>query len=230
MANLACYAGKCNRGVSVFCLTALSGILAPVIFILLMVTIESIQPGYSPVRDTISGLVIGFDGWVQNFGFFLFGFLFMVFSLRLYASTNRQATSLIGMIFFLMAGLGFFAVGAFPMTENAVRWHAIRPVHVTAAISTVSFFILGCFAYTVDFGKDSPWHKYRRFTALTAVISLIFMAFWIAAPVSWGLRGLFERLVALAGFPWIEIVSIRLFRYCIHKNTQKEELPVQVKN
>jgi hypothetical membrane protein len=217
MADIRCYAVKCNQGMRVVCLSTLSGILAPAIFLIVMVTVESLQPGYNPVQDTISRLVLGQHGWVQTLSFFIFGFLYLVFTLRLYTSTSKEITTMLGTTFFLLSGFGFFILGGFPTIPEGATPTVVGTVHSIISTLIVMAFIPGCFSYAIYFRKDGRWHKFWLFSVFTAIACLVFSVLWKFPSSIWAFEGLAERLFALTAFLWVEVVSIRLLRNCTRK-------------
>jgi hypothetical membrane protein len=227
MADLKCYAGKCGHGLSLVCISTLAGMLAPVIFLVVMAIVESIQPGYNPFQDFISNLSLGALGWFHNLSYFLFGSLFAVFTLRLCASTFRTITARVGMALFLMCCISFFVLGVFPPDLHKPATTVGGHVHYWAAFGAVVTFISGCSAFAWLFRKDKRWNKYWRLTVVTAVLCLGFSLLWKFSPSNWEMSGLFERLFLVTGFLWVEVVSIRLFRICTGKSL-REILPQPV--
>ena len=211
------YTCKYSLGLTLICLSGLSGILAPLFFITVMLIVESLQPAYNPWHDTISWLVRGYYGWFQTLSFFVFGLLMAVFTLRLYTVMKRKATSVLGALFLLLSSLGFFSLGAFPV-ERGQTLPAL--LHRFAAIDVGLFFILGCLALAAYFRKDGQWEKLWTYTAITAIMSLSFFLIWILTPPEWQLKGLSQRLLLASGFLWLEIISIKLLGSCLRNRGQ----------
>jgi hypothetical membrane protein len=215
-----CAAGSCGRGLGLICLTTLSGILAPLLFLMAMMVMESIQPDYNPFRESVSRLAIGLHGRFQTLSFFIFGFLFAVFSIRLYLATSRTMAARVGAVLFLLSGAGFFIIGVFHVAPDSdARWIMTGRVHGMSANMTGTAFILGCLAFAAYFRIDKRWHNYFWFTLVIAIVCLGFSLAWKISPHTWTWKGLAERLMLLTGFLWIELVSIRLLRFCIGKKT-----------
>jgi hypothetical membrane protein len=217
MADLKCYVGKCSRGLSLICLSTLSGILAPVIFLLITATAESLEPGYNPIQDTISQLVLGVWGGIQTFSFFLLGFLYEIFTWRLYAMSTRRLPALVGTILFSLSGLGIFFLGFFPPDASEAIRTFRGMVHSEATVLVLATFVVGCLSFALYFRKDSQWHKFWWFSLFTAVACLIFALIWKFHPSTWALGGLDERLIVLLAFIWTEVISIKLLRHCFKR-------------
>lgn len=223
--RIRCAAGYCGRGFTLICLGALAGILAPLIFVAVMTIIQSIQPGYNPVHETISRLVLGAHGRFQTLSFFIFGSLFAVFSLRLYLATSRSLVASLGAGLLLLSSLSFFMVGAFPVDpEGQVGETVTGMLHAGMASTSATSFILGSIFFAVYFHFDERWHNYRWFTLIIALACLGFALVWSLAPDLWTWKGLAQRFLLLTGFVWIEVVSIRLLRVCIGKGPAPDKL------
>lgn len=202
------------------CLSTLAGILAPLIFLSSMVIIESLQPGYNPVQDMISRLVLGVYGWLETLSFFIVGSLLAVFTLRLYIATLKRITAIVGTAFFSLSSLAFFFLGAFPVDPGKVVSTLHGLIHAGAAAVVVSSFILGCFAFTIYFRVDKKWNKFWLYTVLTAIACLVFSLLWVLSPSEWLWKGLSQRLAAVTGFIWVEVVSVRLLMLCLKKGAK----------
>ena len=219
MADLKCFAGKCGHGLSLVCLSTLAGILAPLIFLAVVAVVEQLQPGYNPLRDMISKLVLGYYGWFQTLSFFIVGFLLLVFALRLYSTTLRKTPAKAALFFFLLWGIGFFIIGAFPMAlGNTPAMKTSEMVHTAAVGLSGSSFIIGSSIFGMYFRIDSRWRKFWVYTVLTAIACLIFFCIWVLTPHEWLWKGLSERLALVIALLWVEIVSVRLLMSCVSKS------------
>lgn len=217
MANSKCYVGKCWHGLSVMCLSALAGIMAPLIFILVMTLVGLLQPDYSAIQETISQLVLGRYGWFQAMSFFIVGFLLVVFAFRLYNVTLRTIYAKVGFVFFVISSLGFFLMGAFPVKPDEVVFTISALLHSIAVGIVVTSFILGGFAYSIYFRADLRWSRFWLYTLLTAIACLAFLMLWLITPQEWLWKGLSERLLVVTSFVWIGVVSVKLLKFCLNK-------------
>jgi hypothetical protein len=52
---------------------------------------------------------------------------------------------------------------------------------------------------------------------ITAIACLVWLALWVLTPEEWLWKGLSERLLVVTSFVWVEIVSVRLLRFCLRK-------------
>ena len=217
MVDLKCYTGKCWQGLSVICLSALAGIMASVIFLLVMTVVGLLQPGYSAIQETISQLVLGRYGWFQTMSFFIVGILLVVFAFRLYIVTLRTIYAKVGFILFVISGLGFLLAGAFPVKPVEVVFTVSDLMHSIAVGIVVASFILGCFAYSIYFRADLRWSRFWLYTLLTAIACLAFLMLWLITPQEWLWKGLSERLLVVTSFVWVGVVSVKLLKFCLKK-------------
>lgn len=202
---------------SVVCLTALAGIIGPVLFFSITTVLGSLQPEHNAFQQTISMLVFGPHGWLQTLVFLLFGFLLIVFAVRLFFSVNKRLGSRIGIVFFILIGLGFFLIGIFPtqQTEAGLALHAIIHRYTVRAISIL--FMLACFVLGLNFRSDPFWKKFSLYTIFTAVIAFILNIMVVAVPSDWYWIGLYERILLLNGLLWIAVMAIRLLLSCLRE-------------
>jgi hypothetical membrane protein len=217
MADLKCYAEKCGHGLSVICLSTLAGILAPLIFLMVMTIVGSLQPAYNAIQESISKLVLGLYGWSQTLSFFIVGVLLVVFAFRLYLATLRKTAAKVGVVLFALSGLSFFLIGAFPLQPEGVAFTVSGLAHYVVAGAAIASFILGCSVYAVYFRADHYWSRFWLYTVLTAIACLVWLALWVMTPQEWLWKGLSERLLVVTSFVWVEIVSVRLLRFCLRK-------------
>jgi hypothetical membrane protein len=205
---------KKKQGVKTCYLLGMAGIIGTILFFLITFSLDLIQPGYNPVLKTISDLVYGSYGWLQNLAFILLGILFFAFVIRLYSMTIRKISSLTGSSLFGMTSIGFFLIAAFPSQTNSFELTLQGLIHnsVTGLIATS--FIIGCIAFAIHFRKDPRWKRYWLYTTLTVIFCLTFALLWALIPPEWQLRGLSERLLLISGFIWVSIISIKMVRSC----------------
>jgi len=209
--------GKWANRLTLICISALAGIVGPMIFLLVVFIIDFIQPGHNPIYETVSELVSGSYGWLQTVSFLLFGTLLMIFALRLYLATSRNKTSIISSVFLGLSGFSFLILGAFPVQTSETETTLTQLIHNIAAGITGGSFIIGCFSYALYFKTDPQWQRYWIYTAITAIACLFFTLLWALTPLGLHAKGLDQLLMLISGFLWIEIISIRLIRSCLAK-------------
>lgn len=198
------------------CIAALSGITGIVLFLSIITAVELTQHDHNRIRDTISTLVHGPNGWIVTTGFFVFGFLFMVFVIRLYFMVNKTLSFKIGIISLGLVGLGFFILGIFPAQEADTTLRLQDLIHNLTAAAMSGLFSLACFTLALGFIKDIRWKKLWLYTLITGFVILIFI---VVTPVTsyWGWEGLHERVLLICGLVWTMVIAVRLLVACLQE-------------
>jgi hypothetical membrane protein len=113
-----------------------AGVIGPVLFTLTWVVQELFRiDEYSPIREPVSALAAGPNGWVQSLNFAVFGILTMVFALGLYKVTRSSRPGAVGSALFLVSGVGLLMAAAFPLREDAAGVTYDPGGHVIAGIT-----------------------------------------------------------------------------------------------
>ena len=100
--------------------TGWAGLVGPVLFTLTWVAQEVFRiEEYSPLKEPVSALAAGPNGWIQSVNFFVFGFLTIAFAVGLYQVTRGSMSGVIGSVLFLVSGLGLLMAATFPLREDA---------------------------------------------------------------------------------------------------------------
>lgn len=218
------------QGLSAVCLAALAGIIGPVLFFLIMTLLGSTQPGYNAFQQTISMLVFGPHGWLQTLVFLLFGFLLIVFAVRLFFSVNKRLGSRISIAFLILIGLGFFLIGIFPtqQTEVGIALHAL--IHRYTVWAVTILFILACLLLGLNFRSNPFWKRFSLYTIFTAVVTFILGIMFVVLPSDRHWIGLYERILLLNGLIWVAVVAIRLLLSCLSEWRKSQKLARDIQN
>jgi hypothetical membrane protein len=97
-----------------------AGVLGPVLFTLIWVAQELFRiEEYSPIKEPVSALAAGPNGWIQSVNFVVFGVLTMAFAMGLYRVSHSSRAGVVGSALFLVSGLGLLMAAAFPLREDA---------------------------------------------------------------------------------------------------------------
>jgi hypothetical membrane protein len=206
------------------CLTTLAGIIAPILLLVFSSIVETLTPGYNPIQETISRLVLGPYGFLQTVALFIFGLLLIIFAMRLgFAITSTIRSAKVGTFFFYLIGVGFLVVGIFP-TNNpgmAPTLHAMIHRGTSAAIAVL--FPFACLAVAPALKGDIRWKRAFAYTIATGIVALILVILGVALRTNKLWSGLYERVVLLNGLVWIELVSFRLLRMCIYERREARQ-------
>ncbi len=185
-------------------------VTAPVFSQLVLIVSQSMQPGYNPIRDTISSLVWGPGGWLQTVNFCIFGVLLVSLALKLYPGGAGKVGHRAGGSLLFLIGLGFFILAICPTRSPGSPQTVPTVIHGIAVYFIVFLFPVVCFLLAPVF-KSEPGSRFLFFySTATGALSLAVIiggVFLVIGEAHW--FGMLERVLLLNGFIWIEVVGIQ---------------------
>jgi len=99
---------------------AWAGLIGPVLFTLTWVAQELFRiEEYSPIKEPVSALAAGPNGWIQSVNFAVFGVLTIAFAVGLYRVSRSSKPGVVGSALFFVSGLGLLMAAASPLREDA---------------------------------------------------------------------------------------------------------------
>ena len=186
-------------------LFAFCGILAPILFTLLVVVASLLRPGYSEFYNFISDLGVGPYAIIQNTNFVIFGLLSIGFALGLRgglpAPQGRalKASVLLVVIF----GIGILLAGVFP--ENYLSGGLHTLVSSAAFLSIIAAQLL---VWQGLRRKDSAvWGRYRTYSLISGLLSLVLV--WFSSGTDY--PGAAQRIFLAVPWIWIEVTGLKLY-------------------
>ena len=194
-------------------LYALCGVIAPILFVLMVIVEGLLVPGYSHMTQQISDLgayaLYGSYALLQNLNFCIFGTLVVAFAigLRQQLPASRVMTTSLALF-----GALFFLVGFFP--DQPTPWPAVAH-NLLAQLSGLSLFVSEFFAWRrlrrpiADEGVG--WTKYGRFSFVSLVLTIISYTLSVVFGQP-GITGLLQREMVAVPLLWIEVMALRLLR------------------
>lgn len=192
---------------------ALAGIVAPVLFTILVLIQGQLQPDYSHVAWPISALAAWPHGWVQNLNFYLYGSLVIAFACGLHAGLARSGWGTAGPALLGVAGVGAIVAGIFP-------WIRVAGVptetagHVAGALMHFLGGAIGLVVVSRRMARDTRWDDLAAYVlasgiAMLAVfVSLAAFALPVGAPLHPWAGGVQRVAVAL----WFAVLTVMAFR------------------
>lgn len=189
-------------------LAALSGILGPILFALVVTLLTIVQEDFmrtlgwnplGPVIDWPSGLALGPYGWLMTITFFICGALmaFFAYGLKL-ALHDKLATTLLMIAGFAMMTLIFTSDPTIGRTEYT--WHGF--LHDAFFVLLGSTLMPGMLLLGLVFQKQEHWKNLALYTWIT--LALIIPTFW--------LKGVAFYLFLLAILAWSVVIALNLRR------------------
>jgi len=208
--------GKTNRSQK---WVALAGVLAPVLYISLVIILGLFEPGYSQ-RTMMMSVLGGVQGWrgaTFNLGLVLIGALLIVFGFGLHQNVNQGKGSRLGLILLTFAGVGLMGSSYFHCDVgcvNVVREPDFRgQMHMLFAFITGLSLAFSPLPFFFRMKHDSRWKRYRGVTMATVILSNIpGIAMWITLFTirlpEW--EGIIQRLGLIFPLIWVEVMAIQL--------------------
>jgi len=187
--------------------------IAPPLFATITVIAGLVRPGYDPVRQTISALAVGPNGWLQTAGFVLLGMLSLLFAFGLArALGDRRSAGVTGVLTGLLGGLALlFAV--FP-TDAPGEADSLRgQVHNLLVVALALYFPVAVLGVARVLWNAADRRTMARVSAVAGVIGLALAVFYLAVPsaVSRSWKGLYERVWVGVQLVWLEVMALQLW-------------------
>ena len=191
---------------------ALCGIVAPILFTLIVIVESLLRPGYSQIFNDVSDLGIGPYSIIQNINFIIFGLLSIGFAMGLGANLSHRAgkaTKWLVAVFgvcIILAGVTLFSVGADVTYAKDVVAHGL--------VSAIAFLVIIVAQFTawhaLRNSENSIWGSYRIFSlimGLMSIFTLLLLSYTQFSPY----HGATERLFIAMWMIWIEVTGIKLY-------------------
>jgi hypothetical membrane protein len=191
-------------------LYALGGILAPIIFLILVVLASFLRSDYSQTQNFISDLGVGAYAFIQNINFIIFGLLSigLAFGLRLGLPNLNNKSQKFGVWFVILFGLGVMFAGIFPEDYLSQAPHNL--VSSTAFISIILAQLL--IWNGLKHEDKNIWGRYRTYTLVSGLLSLIFVILLKIAMIYFiNYQGAFQRLFLAVPWIWIGITGLKFY-------------------
>ena len=194
---------------------ALAGVVAPPLFTAVVVVQGLLQPDYSHVAMPISALAAWPYGWMQRLNFWVFGVLMAAAAVGLHRGMRSGPRGALAFPLLLTSAVGIVLAGVFSWTGDP-RTQLVEPVaHVVAALMTFLGAGAGLVALARRMADDPAWRGLSAYTRACGMVMLAlfpvmgFLAMPPGAPLH-EVAGLLQRLVLLAWFPCVVVLSLRL--------------------
>lgn len=196
-----------------------SGVVGPLLFIVVFFIEGFTRPDYDSYRTMVSELSLSSWGWQQIANFLMCGTLMLAFAIGLRrVQTSRWAARVLTLTALGMLLAGMFAADpglAYPagapdaLPLGTGSWHG--QLHAVAGF-TVFFSLpiaIGLMAAWFGRQRDYSWLAYTLATLVIGFTS--FMASNITA-MHGGPAGLFQRVAIIAYFTWLSMLALHLNR------------------
>ena len=151
-----------------------AGLIGPVLFTLTWVAQELARiEEYSPIREPVSALAAGPNGWIQSVNFAVFGVLTIVFAVGLYEVTRASKPGVVGSALFLVSGLGLLMAAAFPLREDAAGVTYDPGGHFAAGMTFFTSSALALVVISFALAKRAEFRKMARPVRVAGILMLL---------------------------------------------------------
>lgn len=191
-------------------LFALCGIIAPILFAILVMVASMLRPDYSQIHNFVSDLGVGSYALLQNINFIIFGLLSMGLALGLMIGLpTPQGKALKSSIWLVIIfGWCVLLAGVFP--EDYLSQGPHNLVSSTAFVTIIAAQLL--IWHGLRNADDTIWGKYRTYSIISGLLSLILvilLKFTITYAPDY--QGLVQRLFLAIPWIWIGITGLKLY-------------------
>jgi hypothetical membrane protein len=189
-------------------LFALCGIVAPILFTLVVIAASLLRPGYSQTYNFISDLGVGQYAAIQNVNFIVFGLLTIGLALGLWmgSPTPRGLALKAGVGLVLVFALGVLLAGIFPEDYGDGKMHTL--------VSSIAFVSVIIAMFLVWWGlrraDKAVWGAYRMYTLVSGLLASVLL-FTFNAVIGGDYQGLAQRAFLAVPWVWIEMTGLRLY-------------------
>jgi hypothetical protein len=192
---------------------ALTGILAPIIYVLALVIGNILDPAYSQVGKTVSELIQqgAPNRDLLNAIFVVYNIFLIPFGLGLYWGLRKGwARNLIFAAVIINGVLGVAWTLFFPLDVGGKSESLTGQLHLAVGGLVVPLI----FALELSFWRsaraDSRWRGYGKFSLAIFAVTLLFGLTTVAF-VNSDYRGLLERITTGSFLLWVEVLALRLY-------------------
>ena len=192
---------------------AICGIIAPIIFIIILMIASLLRPDYSHLINFVSelGAVGAPYAIIQRINFVLTGILIVAFTFGLHRGIGDGKGSIIGPLLVAIFGLSAVVSGIFS-TDTIQPGSFSDIMHsMSSAIGSVAA-IIAFFIISERLEQDTLWRRYRYFSIVIAFVAIVVSVVGVGLLGVLGVPGLAQRFFMAVLFLWIEVMAIRLFQ------------------
>lgn len=194
----------------------LSGTATPVIFVLSLLLLGYLFPGYDHVRDYISELG-AIDSPIRNtanfFAFFPMGLFLTLFSIGLYRVIGKRGIyAKIGSIFLILSGVLLTSIGFFPCDSGCYNFSTIGLAHKFISISSLYFGGMALFFLALHALKGRTFPK--KWSAAFFSVAVVAGVLGYISPklenTTYG--GLVQRLAIFIPLVFMGVIAFYLYK------------------
>ena len=197
-------------------ITGVISIVGSFLYLLIVLLLGLVQPGYNHMIDTMSVLVLGQWGWVQNVNFFILAITVASFGIGLSVALKKKIFSLISLIFFALA-LSIIVIMVLPadaVDRTQVQLTALNSfhgfIHFMTTMIIVGLTIPLIITITRQMQKSTQFRHFTRYTLLSFTINIIAGILWFIFRrygILFAWKGIWQKLMAVNVLAWMMVIG-----------------------
>ncbi|MTK63107.1 MAG: DUF998 domain-containing protein [Methanobacterium sp.] len=191
---------------------AYCGIIAPILFCLMIMVESLLRPGYSQIFNDVSDLGLGPYGIIQNISFMVFGLLSIGFAIGLGANLPNRTGKVVKWLVIafglciVLAGVTLLSAPADVIYAKDVISHGL-----VSAIAFLLIIIAQFLTWKALRGSNNiKWGHYRTFSLICGLLSIFTLLILSYTQFS-QYHGATERLFIAVWLIWIEGTGLKLY-------------------
>ncbi len=186
-------------------LFALCGVIAPILFTIVVIIASFLRPGYSQTTNFISDLGVGSYAFVQNANFIIYGLLSIGFALGLReglpAPLGRASNAAVACV--ILFGIGIIGAGIFPEDYLLEAPHTLVSSIAFLAIIAAQLLIWQGLRHA----DTATWGRYRLYSLISGLLSFVLV--WFSSSTAY--PGAAQRIFLAVPWLWIEVTGLKLY-------------------
>jgi hypothetical membrane protein len=189
-------------------LYAYCGIVAPILFTILVLVASLLRPGYSQTYNFVSDLGVGPYAFIQNLNFIIFGLLSMGLALGLRSALPKSRSTKVGVYLVILFGLMVMLAGVFP--EDYLSQVPHNLVSATAFLFIIAAQLLVWRG--LKNADKSVWGSFRTYCQVSGLLSiLLLLALRVAISTGSDYQGAVQRLFLAVPWIWMGASGVKLY-------------------
>ena len=192
----------------------LCGVFAPIIMMVIIISLGQITPDYNPISDTISQMGTPERPYaiVLNGGYVIYGILMGLAAYGLYRSISSATTAKRLAILLGIHAIGTMLLGVFPDSLDLLPKHFTNDfIHNTVSVISYLPLLIGIFIFRRIARQEKALRVAGIFGLVVVAINLPMPTTTILEPLK-PISGLLQRLLSGSSFLWLALTFILLYR------------------
>jgi len=193
---------------------AICGIIGPVSYVIVLITLGSLEPGYSHLTQAMSTLGspdARYPVIMNTAGFGLLGLAMVALALGLDRGIRDGKGYKIGPGLIAVSGAAVVMLGIFHAEPGVEDPTAMGTMHSVFVLIAGFAILLAPLTISPRLKRDERWQSYVAYSLGTVVVTIV-IAILHASDVFESWKGVIQRTAMAAPLIWLEVMAIKLLR------------------